>query len=261
MWRIFIIFYVILGIFGSRYRYRRRYGFFNDYYDDDLTYGTNQYNISDIIRVNLRRRKALKNSKSYLSRKKSSYTLKNSNVILSADTKNKTIVCLNAKNIKQSVSVMWAAQPEYNIAENIDNTFEQVFDGIFTSFDNNSSYDGILKVLKTNFPVIKETKEDNISSNLVKEESINIPDFANRLNINSATEEELAQMPGINIVLAKKIVNRVNTKGNYYSLDEMFREMKIKQHFQDKLKKMICAKPANHKKQTLNNSSDRIIDF
>lgn len=267
MWRLFFIILCIIidNIFGlHRVRYgriyqrgrRRRYGF----YDDDLNYYDNRYNLADIIKVNLRRRKALKSCKNFLTRKKSSYTLKNSNVILSADTKNKTIVCLNAKNIKQSISVMWAAQPEYNPVENLDNTFEQVFDGIFTSFDNNASYDGILKVLKANFSVIQETKEDLTSSNLVKEESIDTPDFANRLNINSATEEELAQMPGINIVLAKKIVNRVNSKGNYYSLDEMFREMKIKQHFQDKLKKMICAKPAEHKIQIKNNN-DRIIDI
>lgn len=212
------------------------------------------------ISVLIRRRKALKKCKKFLSKRNNTLTLKNSNVMFMCNTKEKTITCLNAKDYKQAVWLKWANQQKNYYEDTTDNTFERVFDNICASFDETSSYIGILKVLKINFDDIAEVKENSENNHNIK---LQAPMNYNLININDASAENLANLPGINIAVAKKIVQRINLKGDYESIEQMFSEMKIKKHFQVRLGNFICAKPTEKKDKIKKNSDNenRIVDF
>lgn len=272
-----ILFFIVIIIMSALTRGRRRYRGIRSYWirggyfgqQDD--YGFNTIEESSIffehhVKASARRRGALKRCEKFLTRTaKDVYTLKNANVTFIFDSKKKTMFCMNAKNIKQSAVVEWSKQIKSLAEESYDNTFEKVFDSICISFDEGSNYGGILNVLKANFNDVKEILE---SDNTPPPKNTELPaadeetqiDNAEKFNINNISEEALSKLPGINIVIAKKIIGRINLKGGYSSLEEMYSEMKIKKHFQKQLNKLLCAEPVQYGNSN-NTNEDRIIDL
>ena len=80
-----------------------------------------------------------------------------------------------------------------------------------------------------------------------------------KININEATEAELTALPGISIVLAKKIIHHRDYKGEIKSFDEFIKLFNIKPHFAKQLKEMIITEPL--KKQKSVQKGERIIDI
>lgn len=253
-----MIFAIVMSIISPRRR--RRY--YRSYLYDD--YYRNNSHTLDYLRMFIRRRRALSKAKKFIKRKRNNITLKNSNVMLIFDTKFKTFVLLDTKNTKKSATIIWAEQTikmsnltEYS--EEVDTEMEKTFDKICRSFNEMSNYLGILVILKQKFTVIKENKQN-------EEIPKTIPSFQTekqvqkeKININTLDEAALSKLPGISVILAKKIVNRMNLKGNFSYIEEFYDEMKIKPHFQKKLNELICVKPIERKKRS--NDNDRIIDL
>ena len=79
------------------------------------------------------------------------------------------------------------------------------------------------------------------------------------ININEATEAELTALPGISIVLAKKIIHHRDYKGDFKSFEEFIKIFNIKPHFAKQLKEMIIIEPI--KKQSSIQKGERIIDI
>ncbi len=84
---------------------------------------------------------------------------------------------------------------------------------------------------------------------------------SNKIDVNFATPSEIAILPGINIVKAKKIVEFRDKNGLFKDVNDFLKVAEIKEHFVDKIKPMIVAgKPAEP-----NDNSDtdygRIVDF
>lgn len=87
------------------------------------------------------------------------------------------------------------------------------------------------------------------------------------ININSATAEEIAELPGFNIVLAKKLVNyRLEIKC-FNNIDEIVDLIGLKPHIRESLSKSLTFdqeipnqsfKPKENNKDSL---SGRVIDF
>lgn len=83
----------------------------------------------------------------------------------------------------------------------------------------------------------------------------------NKIDVNSATSSELSVLPGINIVMAKKIIEYRNTNGLFNTEDDFIKAANVKEHFVKKIKSMIVAgKPVEH-----NDDDDqfegRVVDF
>ncbi len=250
-------------------------------FDDDLGLALPAENpnngIAASIRANLRRRRALKACKKYLNKSKYTLSLRNKNVIFVFDTKNKTMTCVDNHNKARAATVVWAEQINFLLDKN-DNIFEQTFDAICTSFNEKSNYSGLMSLLKNTFSHIQETapqpklpsqkkfSDDEKPIPLDRNrEDVYFPQInkqnadANKLDINVATEEQLAQLPGISVIIAKKIIKYRDQHNGFSDLDEFFREMKIKPFFQTKLTPMITINPL--RKKQVKNSDERIIDF
>jgi DNA uptake protein ComE-like DNA-binding protein len=80
-------------------------------------------------------------------------------------------------------------------------------------------------------PVIPKVEVDNKSME-IKEEKL--------VDINTCSEIELSELPGIGIILAKKVVNLRGDRDTFSSVDEFIQELGVKPHYVEKLKMRIC---------------------
>ena len=87
--------------------------------------------------------------------------------------------------------------------------------------------------------------------------------FGKRVDVNTAEAGELAILPGINIVTAKKIVEYRNLNGIFKSSDDFIKAAEVKEHFVAKIKDMIEVKDPekNKPKNGYDSDSGRIVDF
>ena len=258
---------VPFGRYGRRRRRRSYMNYWNDFddYDDFMSpmgYRTGP-TLADRVRAIIRRNRAKGKAKQFLTVTKYVLTLKNKQVILVYDTKNKTISCVDNVRKGRACTIVWAEQAD-SILETPDNRFARIFDDVCFSFDDSANYAGILKLLKDNFNVVHETeppkpkaKPINHQKQVAQIESV---ELTQKLDINTATEEEFAKLPGISIIIAKKIIKYRDLHGGFRTMEEFFEEMKIKPHFQKQLARLITLELFKQKNDD-NSSNERIIDL
>lgn len=84
--------------------------------------------------------------------------------------------------------------------------------------------------------------------------------FPSKIDINKSSESELIGLPGINIVLAKKIIKFREEQRQFYSVQDFLRTMKIKPHFAKQLEDLITISKINIQK-VKKAKKERIIDI
>ena len=82
-----------------------------------------------------------------------------------------------------------------------------------------------------------------------------------QIDVNNATASEISILPGINIVMAKKIVEFRDTNGLFKSEEDFFKVANVKEHFIPKIKAMIKFGNKPTPKNDDDNDEGRIIDF
>lgn len=218
------------------------------------------------IRRRNRRINALKTAAPYLKPYEkifSNQTLSNKFCTLSMNSKTKTITVLsgvyNAHGRK-----MAATTSEFSA------DIDEYFDTIAELFSYNTTYDGLLSSLKAvaavnevPYKIRKETepaRQNFPPKPLIpakETENFVAVDFKNRevldladelIDINNCSEAELTALPGISIIMAKKIIVFRETKHPFKNVEEFFKVMKIKPHFAKQLEKLLCAKKINMRK-------------
>lgn len=209
-----------------------------------------------------RRKRALKFCKNFFTEGDNYYKLQNSFVTITADKDCNTLKCCNRKNNKESIFVDWRLQKEYKqnlYNECYTNRLNAIFDNIAINFYSATTYQEICNDLILNFETITQTKDESKAP--VYEIDIG-PKIENEnlLNINEATEQEIIDLPGINVAHAKKIIRYRDLHNGFKNLDEFYKEMKIKPHFIKKLNQIICVKEYLKKEMNIENN-ERIIDF
>lgn len=215
------------------------------------------------IRANSRRKKSLKACKKFLIKENYIYTLKNQNISFVFDTKNETMTLVDLLRKNRAATVVWAEQP-LSMLDTKDNIFQQTFDSICVSFTERANYAGVIKILKENFKLVHETEkkttptEYDVKKELHKGTKFEKPS-QNAINVNTASEEELATLPGITIIIAKKIIKYRDLHDGFKTKKEFYTEMKIKPHFKVQLEDKIDVSMPELKQIT--DSSERIIDL
>lgn len=205
----------------------------------------------------LRRRNVLKIKRRFLKTDDGLLTLKNNNVSIVLDTKNKTLSCVDNKDTYQISTVIWEKQP-YSYFEKYDNIFEQTFDNICFSFDERANYQGVLNHLKQYFIVEEIQKDkkhrvhnDNTETKFMQENS-------EKININLADENDFAKLPGISVIIAKKIIKYRDLHGGFKDKEDFYNQLKLKPHFKKQIDDIIIFESDNNYD---NESDERIIDL
>ncbi len=207
------------------------------------------------LEVAMRRRRALKRSKNFVRKEGRAYKLENRFVIVAFNEKEEILRAYNKKNFKDTIEINLMLNNSMIYAIE-DSPINQKFDEICMYFDSKTSYFKIANDLKMHF-MVKETKAK------IEEKKYEVDLGAtndNLLDINTASEKDITALPGVSVILAKKVIKYRETKGGFENLEEFYKEMKIKPHFIEQLSKLICVKEFKKKKQQ-KVQNERIIDF
>ena len=107
------------------------------------------------------------------------------------------------------------------------------------NFSYNKTYDGLIEDCRRYNLVVDEKimempEKQNIIPAKIK------PEAGNLVDINNASEEEIAALPGISVIMAKKSIKKREEIDGFKNINEFFAFLKIKPHMQDQLINLIC---------------------
>lgn len=249
-------------------------------------YSYNDYPILDSISNYIQKRNnrinALKQAQNHLKPYEKlfgNHVLSNKHCSLHLNAKEKKIICLSKEYNEQGNKMMVAGKNFETI------TIDEYFDTICLVFNYNTRYENILVSLdniatksvsiymhREVKEIVKEEpekpkydkngeyipqKEDIVEIKLKNRENL---DLVDKIDINNASESELTALPGINVILAKKIIAYRDKQRPFKSIDDFIKEMKIKPHFETQLRDLICVNKVNIKKYK-KAKAERIIDI
>ncbi|MBE7703641.1 MAG: hypothetical protein E7Z89_06290 [Cyanobacteria bacterium SIG28] len=132
------------------------------------------------------------------------------------------------------------------------------------SFNNQKTYDDLVADCKKYKVYIVESLNSdcrNLQSTShvegVKEKS---KEFKNLIDVNNASEVELASLPCINIVYAKKIVKKREEVGGFKSVEDFLIFIKLKPHAEKQLKLLVCVNKMRGRVK-ISKTAERNIDI
>lgn len=115
-------------------------------------------------------------------------------------------------------------------------SFSDLWNLFCTHFDHHKTYDGLKSDCRLYKAVIVENIVGNTSSipaNKIKQ--------LNKVDVNNASEIELTALPGISIVLSKKIIKKREEIGGFKNINEFFIYLRLKPHMEKQLRELVCA--------------------
>lgn len=116
---------------------------------------------------------------------------------------------------------------------------------------------------RPSFKIEEDVKLEDKESTVETKQATN-EGFKNEpIDINTASENELANLPSFGVILAKKAVNHRETKGYFNSVEEFAEALSLKPHVLERIKPLIIVKNLEHehKDNDISNKNNRIIDF
>lgn len=238
---------------------------------NNLLYGrteNNDYNsLSFRLLRAVRRYRASRKSKKFLKKEGTGYTLANDFVIFIYDPERKIFFCRNKRNRNEKATYDFQKQHNYDLFM-LYEMYDRIFDEILFSFDENANYGGITMVLNEYFDVTSVVEQPKKVLKTTDNKMRTVDDFfkddielrkyteGEKLNVNLASADELNKLPGINVVLAKRILKYRETNNGFKSVDEFYNEMKIKPHFRKRLNSLICTDGDNSGLERKSDSSE-----
>lgn len=125
----------------------------------------------------------------------------------------------------------------FRIIETRIHSFEDLWNMFCINFDNNKTYDGLLDdCRKYKVTVI----EDKIINSYTPKALTKKIENSKKIDINNCSEVELTALPGISIVMSKKIIKKREEIGGFKNTNDFFLFLKLKPHMQKQLENLIC---------------------
>lgn len=147
----------------------------------------------------------------------------------------------------------------------MDVSADEVFDLICDVFDNDTTFEQIQKPLAGNAVISEavvsrksvEEQKAPLAASVQVEQTVAAGEI---IDVNSCSEEELTELPGISVLIAKKIVKHRKENGGFKSVDEFITEMGIKPQYEKQIRPIIKTEEIVVKK-VKKVKEERIIDF
>ena len=122
-----------------------------------------------------------------------------------------------------------------------------------TRFSHNTTFDELInlcKIFNTEIDLRGESKSKQINAVASqaavkvndKTEKPEINDNKEKLDVNNASEVELTALPGVSIVMAKKLIKKREEIGGFKTVNDVCLFLKLKPHMQNQLEQLICVK-------------------
>ena len=99
-------------------------------------------------------------------------------------------------------------------------------------------------------PIVQQPRESQMSS---------APVTPSRLDLNSATETQMAGLPGVGIILGKKALMERQRRGGFGSIDEFCEALGLKPHIAERVRPLVEIGPKGNLQGS--SPSGRVIDY
>ena len=142
-------------------------------------------------------------------------------------------------------------------------SFDELWNIFCTRFRSYTTYDNLVSYTTLYEAKIKETipeaTEEEIHPQTQEAKKIPLKPIE-KLDVNNCSEIELTALPGINIVMAKKLIKKREEIGGFKKIDDVFLFLHLKEHMINQLRFLICV---NKMKGSLNlkRFSERQVDL
>ena len=120
-----------------------------------------------------------------------------------------------------------------------------LWDMFCISFSHNTTFDELVRLserFEVNIDIKGEQNNlkevENFKQSTIKVDTVEPQ--KSKLDVNNASEVELTALPGISIVMAKKLIKKREELGGFKSVNDVFLFLHIKPHIQSQLEKLIC---------------------
>lgn len=116
--------------------------------------------------------------------------------------------------------------------------WQELWDMFCKSFHYNMTYNELVKKCALFQTTISETVKE--TPTMINQ---SVKNAEKKVDINNASEVELTGLPGISIVMSKKLIKKREEIGGFKSIDDVFLFLHLRDHMQKQLKDKICVNP------------------
>ncbi len=159
----------------------------------------------------------------------------------------------------------------FRIIESRVHDYDDLWNMFCLNFDSNKTYDGLLADCRLYEVTVVENSVTSTQkfSNKVEVEKLQVEanneklihvENKPRLDVNNCSEIELTELPGISIVMAKKIIKKREEIGGFKNKEDFFLFLKLKPHMQTQLRDMICVNKMKGSRK-IEKTTERHIDL
>lgn len=157
---------------------------------------------------------------------------------------------------------------KFQVVESNIHTYRELWNLFCIYFSYNKSYDGVVEDCMRYHVSIMESQNSTSNQNLSAKGQQTQNTARNTIalspqektDVNNCSEIELTELPGISIVLAKKIIKKREEINGFKSIEDFFVFLKLKPHMENQLRNRIKTEKMRgsiiQKKH-----SERLIDF
>ena len=124
------------------------------------------------------------------------------------------------------------------------------------NFSHQITYDGLVEKCKIFNTTIYEDIISSPSQKVKPKEDVKI-----KTDINNCSEVELTALPGISIVIAKKIIKKREDIGGFKTVDEFLDFINLKPNMTNRLKDMVCITKKKGSLKTIEKYKERTVDL
>ena len=202
-----------------------------------------------------RRRAALKEAKIYLA----PYNDIWSNLRLS---NTKCSLCLGVDGV--TISVIEKGHPYRRLRVVSSNVYDyrDLWDMFCIGFSHNSTYDSLKKDCEL-YKLKYQEFVDKVNKDIDERKKINAAQYngSNKIDVNNCSEFELTELPGISIVLAKKVIQKREEIGGFKNIEDFFLFIKLKSHLREQIQEKVFVKPMKILHKKVEKFKERKIDL
>lgn len=140
------------------------------------------------------------------------------------------------------------------VADSNVHSYEDLWNMFCLNFDYNTTFDELVQLAErlgatirlNEYQILSGSSQiNNVQNNTVSRADTGVTpeqkiEKKELLDVNNASEIELTALPGISIVMAKKLIKRREEIGGFKTVNDVFLFLHIKPHIQSQLEKLIC---------------------
>jgi len=118
--------------------------------------------------------------------------------------------------------------------------WEEVWNMFCMGFSYNKTYDGLKEDCRK-FKLVIEEKALELPKKNHPERKSETKVVKKKVDINNCSENEMQELPGVSVIMAKKALKRREEIGGFKSVQEFFDFLKIKPNLQEQLNDLVIA--------------------